>query len=763
MGMRDYLSLAATAAALALALTPLLRRLAVRIGAIDQPDGRRVHVSAVPRLGGLAIVGAVLGAVLLSPLLGVDVAALLVVRDWHLGWLLAGVFTVVAAGVWDDLHGLAPLAKLGLVLIAALAALAGDFGLHGFTDPLSGTYVTFGALGGLVTLVWIVAVTNAFNLVDGLDGLASGVALLAAVTLLAVSLLEGRQEAALLWAVIGGALAGFLPYNFFPATIFLGDSGSLFLGYALAVLAVQSLEKSATLVIVLVPVLALGLPVIEIGLTVLRRASTRGVTALFRADRDHIHHRLLGSGLSHRRAVLTLYALCAALGAFAFLAVVVQGPWNAVLVGVTSVASFAAIRRLAYGKLAAPYPSHERKRRVAVVVLGDLGRSPRMLYHAQSLAEAGAEVELIGYCETELPRAIRDCAAIHVSPLPVAAASPPGAPFVLHGALRVARQSLELFAVLGGLDVDTILVQNPPAVPTLFIALIGARAGRARLVVDWHNFGWSMLALRLGASHWLVRIARRWEEVLGRRADAHLCVSQAMAGELARTNGVVALVLRDLPAKRFVPLPAPQRAAGRERVVALCGAAASAALVVAPTGWTADEDVDLLLDTARLLDERIAGADDVCAVAIVATGRGPRRAEWERRAAALSLRHVRICARWLSADEYPAFLAAADVGVSVHRSASGLDLPMKIADLLGAGVPVCALAYAPCLAEALRDGVTGLLFADAEELATQLLTLLRSARDRHGPLAQLRHGVERVSGARWDEAWCAVARPLLLP
>ena len=341
-----YVSVAALAAFVSALLTPLVRRAALTLEAVDRPGDRRVHATAVPRLGGLAIFAASLATILASPLVGIDLPAALVERDWRLGWLLAGVMLTVATGFVDDLRGLAPLPKLGLCTVAAAIALAGGVGLDGVTNPVTGSFIAFGALGALATLLWIVAVTNAFNLVDGLDGLAAGVALIVSLTLLAVSLMEGRTEAALLWAVLVGALLGFLPYNFHPARIFLGDSGSLLLGYLLAVLAVESLAKSATLVVVLATVLALGLPVIELVLTVLRRIAAHGPASLFEADAGHIHHRLLGQGLTHRRAVLTLYAACAALGTLAFAAVLIEGPANAVVVGVASAVIFAGIRRL---------------------------------------------------------------------------------------------------------------------------------------------------------------------------------------------------------------------------------------------------------------------------------------------------------------------------------------------------------------------------------------------------------------------------------
>jgi UDP-GlcNAc:undecaprenyl-phosphate GlcNAc-1-phosphate transferase len=345
-----YLLLAAIAALLSFALTPVVRRLAIRVHAIDRPGRRRMHSSPVPRLGGLAVLAASFGTLWLAPLVGVAVIDRLAAGGWELGWLLAGVLLAVATGVRDDTHGLSPLPKLALVVAAAVVAVAGGYGLRGFTEPVTGTYIEFGAVGGLVTVGWIVVVTNAFNLVDGLDGLASGVALIASMTLLAVSLIEGRDDVALLWAVLGGSLLGFLPYNFFPASIFLGDSGSYLLGYLLAVLAIQSLEKGATLVVVLVPVLALGLPVTEVVSTVLRRSASRGAGAIMRADRGHIHHRLLRQGLSHRGAVLTLYAVCAGLGALAFLAVIVQGPASALAVGIGGIATYAGIGWLRVGR-----------------------------------------------------------------------------------------------------------------------------------------------------------------------------------------------------------------------------------------------------------------------------------------------------------------------------------------------------------------------------------------------------------------------------
>jgi UDP-GlcNAc:undecaprenyl-phosphate/decaprenyl-phosphate GlcNAc-1-phosphate transferase len=343
-----YLILALTAAALALVATPPIAALAGRLGAVDTPGPRRIHARPVPRLGGVALLLAAVAALYLTPLLGVRPLDVLQAQGWHLGWLLSGVLLIGATGVIDDVRGLPPLAKLGLQILAAGVALAGGYGLRGVTNPFGGGYVEFGAVGTILTVGWIVTITNAFNLIDGLDGLAAGVALIASTTLFVVSLAQDRIDAACLWVTIAGALAGFLCYNFNPASIFLGDSGSLLLGYLLGVLSIQSLQKGATAVIVLVPVLALGLPLMEVVLTLLRRTFVSGILSIFHADREHIHHRLMGKGMTHRRAVLTLYAVCVAFSVLSFVAVTAQGPGRAAVVGVAAVSLYAGIKALGY-------------------------------------------------------------------------------------------------------------------------------------------------------------------------------------------------------------------------------------------------------------------------------------------------------------------------------------------------------------------------------------------------------------------------------
>jgi UDP-GlcNAc:undecaprenyl-phosphate GlcNAc-1-phosphate transferase len=342
----EHLVLAVSAAGLSVLVTPAVRAVAVRVGAIDHPGPRRVHARPVPRLGGLAVLIAVLGALAVNHLAGGTAVGPLTSPGHDPVLLAAGVGLVVTAGILDDVSGLGVRTKLALQLLAACLAVAGGYGIDGLTNPFTGRWLDLGALGGVITLVWIVGITNAMNLVDGLDGLAAGVGVIASASLALVCVAEGRHEAAGLWLAVGGALAGFLVYNFPPASIFLGDTGSLLVGYVVAILAMQSLSKGATALVVAAPILALGLPVADTVLAVVRRLLAAGPGGIVRADREHIHHRLIGEGNSPRRAVLGLYAVSLGCGALALLAVVTQGVANGIVVGLAGLAIWGGARWL---------------------------------------------------------------------------------------------------------------------------------------------------------------------------------------------------------------------------------------------------------------------------------------------------------------------------------------------------------------------------------------------------------------------------------
>lgn len=338
--------LAATVASLA--ATPAVIRLAGFLGLYDQPvGGRRVHRAAVPRLGGIAVFTATLiglGVAALSPWGGSGIEE---IPRFYLGVLTGGAI-LFGVGLVDDVRGLAPSTKLVWQFGAAGVAYAFGFRLDALS--LGASHLELGLLSLPLTLLWVVGVTNAFNLIDGLDGLATGVALVALGTILAVSLLLGRPEVALVLVALIGALLGFLRYNFNPARIFLGDSGTLFVGYMLAVLSVHGSVKSATAVLAIVPLFALALPLLDTGLAVARRW-LRGAP-VFGADGRHIHHQLLARGLTTRRAVLLLYVVTMAFAAAGVLLAFSPPPavaWTAMVGGVASaVLLVGALRHLDY-------------------------------------------------------------------------------------------------------------------------------------------------------------------------------------------------------------------------------------------------------------------------------------------------------------------------------------------------------------------------------------------------------------------------------
>ncbi len=345
--------------------TPWLRRLALWLQAVDEPEPRRVNETPMPRLGGLGIcLGALLGPVVAA--LVDPIAANLLVRTWP-GWvaLVAAALLVTAIGAIDDIRPVPAFVKLTFQIVVAVIVVFAGYTVHDVAIPFVGV-VELGYLAVPFTLAWVIGVTNAINLVDGLDGLATGVALIASATLFAATAFLDRPDVALMCAALVGATAAFLRYNFHPASIFLGDSGSLFLGFALSVLAIAGGLKGTTTVALMVPFLALGLPLMDTILTIVRRmlrslrvgrrspAEDRyaffwtGRMALFTADREHIHHKMLERGLSHRAAVMVLYGVCAALGALGFVSLLLTGAPLVLVVTSVALATFIALRRLGY-------------------------------------------------------------------------------------------------------------------------------------------------------------------------------------------------------------------------------------------------------------------------------------------------------------------------------------------------------------------------------------------------------------------------------
>jgi beta-1,4-mannosyltransferase len=399
-----------------------------------------------------------------------------------------------------------------------------------------------------------------------------------------------------------------------------------------------------------------------------------------------------------------------------------------------------------------------------------------MQYHAHALASNGVDVEFVGYEGAPLPRLVAGDPRIAIHPIPEARLrSRAGRSSLLYALAAFVdgfRLSVRLTAALMRLPaIDLLLVQNPPALPTLHVAWIVARLKRARLVIDWHNLGYTLLALRLGRRHPAVRLGRWLERIAGRGADAHLCVSRGFVKFLSdRFNLSPVRVLYDRPAAAFVPVDRTDREQVRQALFTRLGVRGSAPIgfLVCPTSWTADEDFDLVIDAVLHVEDRIRGweagapARRFPDLVILVTGDGTRRAEFERRFAGLPARRVQLRTRWLDPEDYPRIVGSADLGLCLHRSSSGVDIPMKVADLFGVGVPVCALDYGASLAERVRHGDNGLLFSTARQLADVVFDLFQSFPAESSLLDRLRAGARRAARPTWEEGWASEARPVLL-
>ena len=293
------------AAIVSLLSTPVVRVLAFKIGAVDVPrDARRMHKTPIPRLGGLSIFfGFILSVLIFLPL-----------NDQLRGMLLGSVLILIL-GIFDDIYALPAKPKFLVQIIAALIAVLEGNRVYFLSNPnifSSEPYWELGWLSIPFSVLWIVGITNAVNLIDGLDGLACGVSTISSTTLLVIALTVAEPEVAILMAALAGACAGFLPYNLNPAKIFMGDTGSTFLGFILATVSIQGLFKFYAIISFAVPFLVLGLPIFDTCFAILRRVS-HGQSPMA-PDRGHIHHRLIDMGFNQKQTVAVLYIISAILG-----------------------------------------------------------------------------------------------------------------------------------------------------------------------------------------------------------------------------------------------------------------------------------------------------------------------------------------------------------------------------------------------------------------------------------------------------------------
>lgn len=337
MDIKSLIFCFSVAFAISLAATPLVKNLAYQIGAVDVPnDDRRIHKRPIPRLGGLAIFYGFLISLLCfaNPI------------DEQTRGIIIGSLIIVGVSIIDDVKQLRALIKLAAQIAAALIAVFHNIRINAISMPeflVEGGVLQLGYWSIPVTIAWIVIVTNAVNLIDGLDGLAVGVSSIASFSLFFIAILGGEQNVAIISAALAGGCLGFLPYNFNPAKIFMGDTGSQFLGYMLSVICIQGLFKGYAIISFMVPMLILALPIFDTLFAIIRRAWNH--KPIMEADRGHLHHRLLDSGFTQKETVAILYVIATVLGISAVL-LLERGSYTAALLLMIAVATAFGLYKL---------------------------------------------------------------------------------------------------------------------------------------------------------------------------------------------------------------------------------------------------------------------------------------------------------------------------------------------------------------------------------------------------------------------------------
>lgn len=315
--------------------TPYTVRLARKVKALDIPkDKRKVHKKIMPRLGGIAIViGFLVSALYLIIVMIIEKNLDIFTNSYYIKLLgfLAGIIILEIFCYLDDTKGIGPIVKLIGQLLAAIVVVASGIVMDTVIIERAGTIISNEWILRIITVVWIVGITNAINLIDGLDGLSTGVSLISSICLIIIFILNSSPIISIILATaLAGALLGFLPFNFNPARTFMGDTGSNFIGFTLAIISILGIAKTYTAIIVIAPLLVLALPIFDTSFAIIRRIiRERSFKAVFKADRGHLHHKLIDRGYTQKQAVFILYGISATFGLFAII-LLESGIWKAI-------------------------------------------------------------------------------------------------------------------------------------------------------------------------------------------------------------------------------------------------------------------------------------------------------------------------------------------------------------------------------------------------------------------------------------------------
>lgn len=413
------------------------------------------------------------------------------------------------------------------------------------------------------------------------------------------------------------------------------------------------------------------------------------------------------------------------------------------------------------------YGDRSAKKRVILYVLGDIGHSPRMCYHALSFSERGWHVELCGYVEEALPKAIVDDPNITVHAIPKYRGNPGGRLVSMVGKViwQVFAIGRQLWELRGS---DYLLMQNPPTIPVLPLAVLYRFTG-CKLIIDWHNLGYSILQMKFNGSFWhpFVVVHYLVEYLFAKFATYNLTVTKAMKDYLVNSFGLNPkriVVLYDRPAVQFQPLV---EGSDRARLLKTepfikdylptdFDIEKGDKIIVTSTSFTADEDIGVLLGALKIYENSFEKFDhELPRIMCFITGKGPLKQNYVDQVASFKWNRCRVEFLWLTSEDYPRLLQLCDYGVSLHTSSSGLDLPMKILDMLGSGLPVIASNY-PVLDELVQHNVNGLKFVDRRELHESLIFAMKDPEIYD----TLRRGALIDAENRWNSSWESAMREL---
>ncbi|CAG9763337.1 unnamed protein product [Ceutorhynchus assimilis] len=418
----------------------------------------------------------------------------------------------------------------------------------------------------------------------------------------------------------------------------------------------------------------------------------------------------------------------------------------------------------------------KEKKNVCIVVLGDIGRSPRMQYHALSLSEKGHKVDILGYGDTAPMPSIKEAPSVYYHYLcPV-----PQIPLkLINYAFKTIFQALNLLLLFCTIRRPKVLmVQNPPAIPSLAVCWLFCRIIRAKFVIDWHNYAHTIMALGLHQDHILVQITKKCEDFIGARADYNFCVTNAMRQDLAGRN-IKAITLYDKPPEIFKQISLNEKHEflmrigatytdildGDETVFTKKDSEGNVVLkptrpgfLVSSTSWTEDEDFSILFSALADYENQHNTRklpDLICFI----TGKGHLKEYYCQKIQQQNWNHVKVITPWLESNDYPLILASADLGVCLHTSSSGLDLPMKVVDMFGCCLPVLAYDF-NCLHELVINGKNSYTFTSAEELSGKLLNWFEDFpvnKEQMKIQNQFKGELESFQKLRWKENWDTIA------